>query len=470
MEEVALPITKEQLDTHLRSHDQQHLVRFWERLDAERRESLAQQIMGIDLQQIRELNLGQDKNQDFTEIAARAASPAAFRLGDGQASFSSREAREKAEEALSGGKLGVILVAGGQGTRLGFPHPKGMFRVGPVSERTLFQMHIDQLKAVARRFGKRIPLYLMTSPATHDETIDFLDQHDCFGLPRDDLHVFCQGTMPAVDEMGRLILEDHGRVFLSPDGHGGMLAAFNGSGCLADAQERGLEHLYYFQVDNPLIAVCDRELVGYHLLSESDMTTQVVAKTAPNDKVGNVVSVDGRLMVIEYSDLPASAGERRQADGSLELWAGSIAVHVLRLGFLADALKHPDALPFHRANKKVPFVNDAGETVEPDQPNATKFERFIFDLMPIAKNAIVVEADEQEAFAPLKNASGAAKDTPETSRHAIVARDRRRLQQAGVDVDEEVLVEISPLFALDAEELKRRLKPGQRFEKDTFLV
>ena len=148
MEEVALPITKEQLDTHLRSHDQQHLVRFWERLDAERRESLAQQIMGIDLQQIRELNLGQDKNQDFTEIAARAASPAAFRLGDGQASFSSREAREKAEEALSGGKLGVILVAGGQGTRLGFPHPKGMFRVGPVSERTLFQMHIDQLKAV----------------------------------------------------------------------------------------------------------------------------------------------------------------------------------------------------------------------------------------------------------------------------------------------------------------------------------
>ena len=469
MEEAALPTTKEQLDAHLRPYEQEQLLRFWDRLDVDQREHLAQQIMGIDFDQIRELNLGKDHKQDFEQLAAQAGSPPAFRLGDDQARHSPQQARIKAEGALAAGKLGVVLVAGGQGTRLGFPHPKGMFHLGPVSDRTLFQIHIDGLKSVASRFGTRIPLYLMTSPATHDETVEFLDRHERFGLPREDLHIFCQGTMPAVDGSARLILEKPGRVFLSPDGHGGMLAAFDKSGCLADAKQRGLEHLFYFQVDNPLVEICDRELVGYHLLSDSDMTTQVVAKTAPDDKVGNVVAVNGRLMVIEYSDLPAAAGERRQGDGSLELWAGSIAVHVFRLDFLAQALKHPDALPFHRAHKKVPFVNDDGETVEPEAPNATKFERFIFDLMPVAKNAIVVEAAEEEAFAPLKNASGADKDTPETSRAAIVSRDRRRLEQTGVLVDDGVSVEISPLFALDTEELTQRVTAGQRIKEDTFL-
>jgi len=453
----------------LREHGQEHLLRFWEALNASERQQLTRQIADLDLAMIGRLFKGHEDHLDWEEVAARSELPPAFRLRSDANRFSRQEAWAAADEVLAAGKLGVILVAGGQGTRLGFPHPKGMYPLGPVSQRTLFQMHIEQLRAVADRYRVHLPLYLMTSPATHEETVTFLSQHQRFGLPAEDLRIFCQGTMPAVDDAGRLLLADKSQVALSPDGHGGMLAAFDRGGCLQDAQQRGLEQLFYFQVDNPLVRICDRELVGYHVLCQSEMSTQVVAKKQPDDKVGNVVSVDGRLMVVEYSDLPRQAGEQRLPDGSLRLWAGSIAIHVFQLEFLRRAAQADDALPFHRARKKVPFIDETGRQVSPDRPNATKFERFIFDLMPLAHNAIVVEADESEVFAPLKNASGAEKDSPEASRAAIVDRAVRWLRSAGAAVDPDLAVEISPWLALDADQLKQKIQPGFRITRDTYL-
>src|SRR5262249_43409499 len=157
------------------------------------------------------------------------------------------------------------------------------------------------LLATARRYGVRIPLYLMTSPATHDETVEYFDENDRFGLSAEDLHVFCQGTMPAVDAAsGKVLLETPGRLALSPNGHGGMLAAFSTSGTMADAEARGIRQLFYFQVDNPLVDIAGSEYLGYHVLSDSEMTTQVIDKRDPQEKVGNVVSADGRSLVIEY--------------------------------------------------------------------------------------------------------------------------------------------------------------------------
>lgn len=263
----------------------------------------------------------------------------------------------RGRQALAAGQVGVILVAGGQGTRLGFDHPKGMFRIGPVSGRTLFQIHVEKLLATVGRFGVRIPLYLMTSPATHDETVKYLNANDRFGLPVEDLHVFCQGTMPAVDAAtGRVLLEAVDRLALSPNGHGGMLAAFATSGAMADAQRRGISQLFYFQVDNPLVEIAGPEYIGYHVLSDSEMTTQVIAKRDPLEKVGNVVSADGRSLVIEYSDLPDDIARLTNADGSLKIWAGSIAVHVFDLAFLRRMAGQLDSqsgeFPFHIANKK----------------------------------------------------------------------------------------------------------------------
>jgi UDP-N-acetylglucosamine/UDP-N-acetylgalactosamine diphosphorylase len=445
------------------------LLRFWDELSSSQRERLAAQIERIDLELIDQLVRDQLQADDWQAIAARAEPPAAFRLNGAGNRFSRAEARDAADSQLAAGKLGAILVAGGQGSRLGFPHPKGMLPFGPVSNRTLFQMHVDQLRALAARYGTTIPLYLMTSPATHDETVGFFQRHSRFGLGPEDLYVFCQGTMPAVDDRGRLLLAAQDQVFLSPDGHGGMLSALNASGGLRHAQERGLDHFFYFQVDNPLVSVCDRELIGFHALAEAQMSTVVVAKQTPTDKLGNVVSVDGRLMVIEYSDLPLEAGERRDADGQLLLWAGSIAVHVFRRDFLEREAASRQSLPFHRARKAVPYVNDDGETISPAEPNATKFEKFIFDLMPSARNAIVVEGEEREIFAPVKNASGQPTDTPETARAALAGKFARWFHSAGGQIEPPAVLEISPRVALEPHDLRGHVQPGTRITRDTFL-
>jgi len=172
-------------------------------------------------------------------------------------------------------------------------------------------------------------------------------------------------------------------------------------------------------------------------LSGSELSSQVVAKRDPAERVGVVVRVDDRLMVVEYSDLPDAAARRRNADGSLTLWAGSIAVHVFDAAMLRRAAGEADALPFHIARKKVPYIDDAGRRIEPSEPNAIKFERFIFDLMPRARNAIVVEVDPARAFAPLKNAPGAKSDTPESVRRQMSAFHRDWLRQCGAQIADE---------------------------------
>ena len=494
---------RERLVAILRPFGQEHLLTFWDKLDLAGQESLARQIEAIDFALVRRLYDGRNEHGNLRELAARAAPPPAFRLDTAKNPFSSQQAQQRAVESLRAGQVGVVLVAGGQGTRLGFDHPKGMFPIGPISNKTLFQIHVEKIVAASRRYGVRIPLYLMTSPATHDETVAFFAAHERFGLAAEDLFVFCQGTMPAVDaQSGRVLLEEPGRIATSPDGHGGMLAAMLRSGALENLERRGIRHLFYFQVDNPLVDICGQEFLGYHLLANSELSSQVIAKRDPMERVGNVVQVDGRMMVIEYSDLPDDAANRRNADGSLVIWAGSIAVHVIDASLLrrtangvpllrrssADrnlapgtackqAVAHGgekcgptlSGLPFHIAKKKVACIDASGNRIEPKQPNAIKFERFIFDLMPQARNAIVVEVEPAMAFAPLKNASGAKEDTPESVRSQLSALHRGWLRQAGAEVADEVAVEISPLDALDAEELKPNVRPGMKIVKPTYL-
>ncbi len=459
----------------LAPHGQEHLLAFWDRLDEVKRQTLTEQIRAIDFEQIERLYRNRRVQRKLHSSAVRAEPPAAFRLDASKNRFSPDQAKRRGMEALAAGRLGVVLVAGGQGTRLGFEHPKGMFPIAPVSRRSLFQIHVEKLIAVGRRHGVRIPLYLMTSPATHNETAKFFAENNRFGLAEEDLHIFCQGTMPAVDAAtGKVLLEEPGRIALSPDGHGGMLSAMDRSAALDDIHNRGVEQLFYFQVDNPLVEVCSPEFVGYHLLAGSELSSQVVAKRAPLEPLGNVVAVDGRLVVIEYSDLAGDEKlvkifSERSADGSLVLWAGSIAVHMMDAAFLRRMADSADALPFHLAEKKAPHIDQAGRLIEPTEPNAVKFERFIFDLIPAAENAIVVEIDPADGFAPLKNATGAKTDTPEHVKAQMSAQHRRWLTRAGAKVADDVTVEICPMFALDAEELAGKIEPGTRVTEPTYF-
>jgi UDP-N-acetylglucosamine/UDP-N-acetylgalactosamine diphosphorylase len=337
-----------------------------------------------------------------------------------------------------------------------------MYRVGPVSGASLFQILLEKIAARSRAAGMRIPLYLMTSPATHCETVEYLQANENFGLPSEDVRIFTQGTMPAVDaQTGRLLLAEKHQLALSPDGHGGTLYAL--AACLSEIRGRGLTQMFYCQVDTPLVEMCDPSLLGYHLLTGSEMSTQVVAKRTSRDNVGNVVAIDGKLRIIEYSDLNSLGDEiveRREHDNSPVFWAGNTAVHVFDTTFLERMAGSAASLPFHVARKTVPHLDASGQGVAPASPNAIKFERFIFDLLPEARKSIVVEIDEAETFAPVKNAPGALRDSPETVRAQMIALHTSWLRAAGCEVAPNVPVEISPLFAQNAQEVAARLSPG----------
>lgn len=463
-------VTESALYEKLRRFGQTHLLQYWDELSGAEQARLAEQLGEVDFALMQRLFEHGSVCDAPAELAARAVAPPAFRLGSSN-SIAPADARRQGATALRAGRVGAILVAGGQGTRLGFEHPKGMFPVGPLSNATLFQMLLEKVLAVGERYGVRLPIYLMTSPATHRETVDFLAVNERFGLASEELFIFCQGTMPAVDaHSGRLLLANKGELFTSPNGHGGMLAALDRSGALDDIHHRGIEQLFYFQVDNPLVNVADETFLGYHLLSGSELSTQVVPKQSPLDKVGNVVSVDGQVRVIEYSDLPSEAAHRRRDDGSLELWAGNIAVHLFDVAFLERMRNDEQRLPFHIARKAVPCLNEHGKLIEPTTPNAIKYERFIFDLLPAAQRPIVVEVDPVTTFAPVKNASGADRDTPETVRAQLLALHRAWLEAVGATVEPGVAVEISPRYAVDVDTLRQRVKPGAHFTRDTYLT
>ena len=460
----------ESLRDRLGAFDQAHLLRFWDELDADQRNRLVDQLADLDLPLMDELIRGGTTEEDYSAVAAAASSPPGVRADGSGVQWSTEQAEQRGRDALSQGEVGVVIVAGGQGTRLGFDRPKGMFPIGPVSGRTLFEVFADRLIATNERYGVRVPLYVMTSEATDRETRDYFASHNCLGLAPDDVKIFRQGTMPAVDaRTGRLLLSAKDSLALSPDGHGGTLAALRNSGALEDALRRGVNHLAYIQVDNPLVNLCDPTLLGHHLCSGSEMTTQVIRKRYPLEKVGNVVFADGKVRIIEYSDLPDEAAEAVDERGGLRLWAGNIAVHVFDVGFLDRTSRQADALPFHRAHKKVPFIDDDGNLQAPSEPNAIKYERFIFDLLPASDNAIVVEADPAVAFAPVKSADGAPADTPAQAKAAMSALHRRWLEAAGAVVDEGIQVEINPRFADSIEDLAGKISPNLRIDSDRYF-
>lgn len=475
-----MPAADPNLAEILARHGQGQLLRWWDELDAPARDRLAAEVGTIDLDRLDDLIRRLVKEEVAEAIDPSKVRPVEVRRlprTDGER-VARRHAAELGAAALAAGEVAVVLVAGGQGTRLGFDGPKGTYPIGPVSAASLFQIHAEKIVALGRRHGRPIPLYIMTSPENHEATARDFAEHDNFGLER--VRLFVQGRMPAVDlHTGKVLLAEKGRVALSPDGHGGTLSALAAPGpdgspsCLEEMRERGIRTLFYFQVDNPMVQIADPAFLGLHRQAEAEVSLKVVEKVAPDERVGVVVQVEGRPRVIEYSDLPAELAERREPDGGLELWAGSIAIHVFERDFIERIASGGAHLPFHRALKKVKHVGDDGISVEPTAPNAVKFETFIFDALPMARRFAVVETDRAVEFEPLKNATGP--DSPATVRQRMSDLFAGWLEGAGAQIprrqDGSVPfgLEISPLFALDAAELKAKLPPGLVVEGPLYL-
>lgn len=437
----------------LHAHGQAHVLAGWDDLPAVRRAGLVAQLAGIDLAELDALYRRKDEPHTVLPPRERIA-PVPLLPAEATA-----EEVARGEEALRNGEVAALVVAGGQGTRLGSDKPKGMYPVGPVSGATLFRVHAEKVLALSRRYGKSVPLLVMTSPATHADTEDYFRAEGFFGLAERDVSFFQQGTMPAVElATGKLLLERPGQLFQSPNGHGGTLTALAETGLLADLKARGVKHVFYFQVDNPLVKVCDPGFVGRHVLADAEASSKVVAKEQPGEKVGILAAVDGRCGIIEYSDLPADTAAEREPDGTLRFRAGSPAIHLFSVPFLERVTARGTGLAFHLARKKVPYYDPAtGKQVEPDKENALKFELFVFDALPMADRWLAVETPRAEEFAPLKNATGP--DSPETVRAAISALHAGWLERCGVEVGG-FPVEVCPLLALDAAELRAKLPRG----------
>jgi UDP-N-acetylglucosamine/UDP-N-acetylgalactosamine diphosphorylase len=443
----------------LASAGQEHVLRFADRLDGAGKQKLSAQLDALDLKLIQQLANEYVRNKPALSLPTDIQPVNAYpRVPDPDHRTLYADAKRRGEQLLRDGKVAAFLVAGGQGTRLGYDGPKGEYPVTPVKSKPLFQVFAEQLLAHSRDSGKSIPWYIMTSDANDAATRAFFKKSAYFGYPPADIFFFQQGMMPAFAMDGGLLLGATDSLALSPDGHGGSLRALKRSGALDDMKRRDVEHLSYFQVDNPIVHTIDPLFLGLHDLTGSEMSSKTVPKADALEKVGNFVVADGAVQVIEYSDLPESLARQTNDDGGLKFNSGSIAIHALRRIFI-ERLNEGGSLqlPWHRAEKKVPYVNEAGETVKPDKPNAVKLEQFVFDAIPLAANAIVYTTDRAEEFSPVKNAEGT--DSPATCRRDQIRRAARWLTEAGVEVptrggEPDAVFEIDPLFAVSDEQLK----------------
>ncbi len=446
---------------------QEQILRYFDELDNAGKENFVSQLEAIDWKLIPRLAQEYVLKRPETTIPDDLSPAEFFPLHPADAAMEKlyADAVAEGEKLLRDGKICCLTVAGGQGTRLGFDGPKGTYPIGPVTDLTLFEYFAGAIARAGEKYGKKINWFLMTSPINREATEKFFREKNFFGLDREQVFFFTQGTMPAFGRDGKLLLSGKGSLSLSPDGHGGTLLALRRSGALDKMIADGNEYISYFQVDNPLVPVVSPLFAGLHALEKSEMSAIMLSKTNSKEKLGNFCVSGGKVQIIEYSDLPDELAEKRNPDGSLAFVAGSPAIHMLSRTFV-EKLTSGGALqlPWHRADKKIPCLDEAGNLITPEEPNGVKLESFIFDALPMAQKVMILEGDRKEIFAPTKNATGV--DSAESCREMITARNARRLAACQVkipyrpDGTVDAVIEISPAAVFDdadAAELVKKL-------------
>jgi UDP-N-acetylglucosamine/UDP-N-acetylgalactosamine diphosphorylase len=469
----------------LTRHSQAHVLHFYDQLSDGQQDQLLGQIESIDWVELAHLIQTQVQEKPIHDLPDQVEPAPYFpNKPDAQQAAEYAQARAVGSQLIRDGKVAAFTVAGGQGTRLGHQGPKGTFPATPIRELCLFGCFGEFIDKTQRKYDCTVPWYIMTSPANDADTRAFFEREEYFGLDPANIMFFPQGMMPAMDmQTGKVLLQDRDCLALSPNGHGGSLKALYTSGAIEDMKSRGIKQISYFQVDNPTVKAVDPLFLGLHSMAKAQMSSKMVAKADPMERVGVFCVVDGRIVVIEYSDLPDALATQTHEDGSLRFNGGSIAIHAIEVGFVEqlntqgqnsanDNVAHtePDAgqhvggfsLPFHRAEKKVSHIDlETGQSVEPTSPNAIKLETFVFDALGFCDRSIVYETDRAEEFAPIKNASGpGVLDSPQTSQHLQTERAARWLASKGVmiprhdgDGTVDAVIEITALTAIEPEDL-----------------
>lgn len=460
----------------LKAVGQEHVLAFYDQLEQAQQEQLLAEIGSVDWEEVNRLIETHVKSKpEFklpTEIEPAPWFPNVPSAGEQESYY--HTATEVGRAMIAAGKVAAFTVAGGQGTRLGWDGPKGTFPATPIRQLPLFGCFAEYIRATEARFGVTIRWYIMTSPANDKATREYMAKHQFFGLDPAQVMIFPQGMMPAIDpQTGKVLMASKSGLALSPNGHGGSFKALETSGALKDMEEHGIEHISYTQVDNPIVRVLDPVFLGLHAIAGSQMSSKMLPKAYPTEKLGNFCLVDGRMAVIEYSDLPDELAYETLENGELRFRAGSIAIHAIRRDFVEHLNRSATgfALPFHRAEKKVPYYDASkDEVVKPKSPNAVKLETFVFDALPMCSTSIVYETERVDEFAPIKNADTPAgeepaNDSPETSKNIQVERAARWLTELGVHIPRrddgmvDAVIEISQITAIYKEDLDRSSLP-----------
>ncbi|KAI0964194.1 hypothetical protein AcW1_001069 [Taiwanofungus camphoratus] len=456
---------------------QGHLLQFWPKLSDPERASLLAQLNVLDIERVNriyhkaisfEKQAAGHAGKDTIEPLPEDAADTVIGLPDKE-----REWRAIGLQAIARGQVGVLLMAGGQGTRLGSSAPKGCYDIGLPSHKSLFQYQAERIARLeviaARENGKAagsvvIPWYVMTSGPTRRETEDFFKKNSYFGLSPKNVIFFEQGTLPCLTMDGKVILETPSRVAVAPDGNGGLYPALrrplststSSRTVLSDLAARNIQYVHSYCVDNCLVRVADPVFLGYCIQKQADCAAKVVPKAHPTESVGVVARRGDKYSVIEYSEISKEQADRRDPrTGELAFRAGNIANHFYTTAFLNSTAAFEEELAFHIARKKISYVDlHNGDTVKPAKPNGMKLEMFVFDVFPFTKHFAVLEVARNEEFSPLKNAPGTGSDDPGTSRRDLLAQHKRFLERAGASVADSVEIELSPLVTYAGEGLE----------------
>jgi len=390
----------------LHSIRQDHLLIHWTHLTNDQQQHLLEQIHALDLKVFHtQKELLQHKQPDtlsyepFSSYGYAGGNPDSFELG---------------KELLSMGEVGCLIVAGGQGTRLRINGPKGMFPVTLMKKKSLFALLAHKVIAAEKLTINQLPIAIMTSPANHDQTVDFFKSHNFFGLKSEQVSFFQQAVLPALDNKGNLFLETISSIAEGPDGNGSALSEFIKKGIWEKWSKKGIKSVNFIQVDNALADPFDAELIGYHHLHQADVTIKCTERNSPSENVGMIVSVNGKPQVVEYTEM-----NPQERASSLHRCA-NLSMFCLSMKFI-KSLEHYQ-MPLHLAHKSVRYLDKHGLTEQAPEPNAWKYEKFIFDILPAAKKVEALLYPREHCFAPLKNLSG--KDSLATVQESLQNRDR----------------------------------------------
>ncbi|EPQ60445.1 nucleotide-diphospho-sugar transferase [Gloeophyllum trabeum ATCC 11539] len=457
---------------------QGHVFHFWPKLSETERAALVKQLESLDIERVNHIYqnaIRAEKEANDPNAKAEPIEPLPEEASDSVVGVPHKEKewRSIGLQAIARGEVGVLLMAGGQGTRLGSSAPKGCYDIGLPSHKSLFQYQaerIARLQQVAEKeCGKAagsvvIPWYVMTSGPTRRETEDFFKKHSYFGLDPKNVVIFEQGTLPCLTMEGKVMLDSPSRIAVAPDGNGGLYAATRqplspsdpSHTVLSDLQKRKIGYVHAYCVDNCLVKVADPVFIGYCIQKQVDCAAKVVPKAHPSESVGVVARRGNKFGVVEYSEITKEQAEKRDPKtGELSFRAGNIANHFYTTKFLNQVESFEHQLAFHIARKKIPYVDfESAQVVKPSKPNGMKLEMFVFDVFPFTQQFAVLEVARDEEFSPLKNAPGTGADDPDTSRRDLLAQHRRFLERAGAKVKEGVEIEISPLVSYAGEGLE----------------